>query len=91
MTNQKIKKENVYLICYNRLFPNRGKVGKIVGVKKIHIDNDTENVFSNTTSKLAYHIAFEDGNEHYVFFDLIEQDDWHFVTLEELLCVGMPK
>lgn len=73
--------ERAYLICYNNDYKYRGKIANVIAVKKT----------PHPKPKLVYVIAFEDGATDIVFFDSLEANDWHFVTLEELLAVGMPK
>ena len=73
--------ERAYLICYNNEYKYRGKISNIISVKKT----------PHPKPRLVYVIAFEDGATDIVFFDELQDKDWHFVTLEELLSVGMPK
>jgi hypothetical protein len=73
--------ERAYLISYNKDYKYRGKIANVIAVKKTPHPNP----------RLVYVIAFEDGATDIVFFDNIENNDWHFVTIEELLSVGMPK
>jgi hypothetical protein len=73
--------ERAYLISYKNDYKYRGKIANIIAVKKT----------AHPNPKLVYVIAFEDGATDIVYFDWIENNDWHFVTLEELLSVGMPK
>ena len=73
--------ERAYLICYNNEYKYRGKIANIISVKKT----------PHPKPRLVYVIDFEDGATDIVFFDELQDKDWHFVTLEELLSVGMPK
>jgi hypothetical protein len=84
------QKERVYLITYNKQYYNCGKIANILGIKRVTQYN-TYNVA--ISSKLSYHIQFEDGQEDYVPIELLSdtQADWHLVTLAELLRVGMPR
>lgn len=86
-------KERMYLITYNQDYYRKGKIANVIGIKKvtkfktnlIAIAN-----FSIDSVSTCYHIQFEDGEEDYVDFNSIKENDWHFVTLEDLLRVGMP-
>ena len=80
-------KLNAYLINFNLNFPYRGKIAKVIGMKKIY----TEYGSAMKKTELAYHLKFEDDSDYYLDVDLVEKDNWKFVTIDELLCVGMPQ
>jgi hypothetical protein len=71
-------KEKIYMICYHNDYHKRGMIANIVGMKKV-------------STKICYHIVFEDDEQDYIDINDIKDNDWHFVTLAELLRVGMPK
>lgn len=85
-------KEKIYLICYHNDYFRKGEIGNIIGMKKI---NKYNNSIINLPkySEIYYHILFEDGVEDYISMNDINNsdNDWHFVTLAELLMMGMPK
>ena len=84
-------KEKIYLICYKNDYFRKGQIANIVGLKKVttYSNNSFANIPIN--SKICYHIIFEDSQEDYIHIEDVEKDNWHFVTLAELLTVGMPK
>ena len=83
-------KENVYLITYKRENPKKGKVAKVIGMKKIttktEVDDRTEVI-----TYLCYEVIYEDGTTTLINADTLVQEQYHFVTIEDLLKVGMPK
>jgi hypothetical protein len=85
-------KERIYLICYKNDYSRRGQIANIVGMKKL--TNYTISLISNTNVyEICYHIIFEDGHEDYISIQNLNNinNDWHFVTLAELLMRGQPK
>lgn len=79
------------MITYKMNHPLRGKVGKVIGMKRLtRTEYDSENDASKLT-QMCYQIKYEDGQEALVDIKDVVKDNWHFVTLEELLQVGMPK
>ena len=87
-----MKEERVYLICYKNDYFRKGEIGNIVGMKRV--TKFTNSVFSlPKSSEICYHILFEDGQEDYISIKDVNNldNDWHFVTLAELLMRGQPK
>lgn len=84
-------KERIYLICYENDYFRKGKIANIVGLKRITSfkNNTIANIIES--SSIFYHIKFEDGEEDYVDLHTIKEKNWHFVTLDDLLRVGMPQ
>ena len=73
--------ERIYLICYKNDYYRKGQISNIVGMKKVNF------------YQISYHIIFEDGHEDYISMNDVNEpsNDWHFVTLAELLMRGQPK
>ena len=86
-----MEKETIYLICYRSGYFRRGKIANVVGMKKITTYTNYSLSTIPNKSKICYHIMFEDGEQDYIDINDIQDNDWHFVTLAELLRVGMPK
>lgn len=86
-------KEKVYLICYKKDYFRRSEIANIVGMKKV--TKFTNNSIMNLakSSEICYHILFEDGSHDYISIQDVNEpsNDWHFVTLAELLMRGQPK
>jgi hypothetical protein len=74
-----ILREKIYFICYNNDYHNRGKIADLISV-----------VILNKNKK-CYYIQFDDFTTDYVEIATMEQNDWHMVTLDDLLKVGMPQ
>ena len=87
-----MKEEKIYLICYKNDYFRKGEIANIVGMKRITKYNNS--IFNiPKSSEICYHILFEDGQEDYISMNDVNNsdNDWHFVTLAELLMRGMPK
>lgn len=78
-----MKKERLYLITYKKEYHHSGSIANIISLKKI-----TTTSINSELSILCYHIMFEDGEEDFIN---IHSEDWHLVTLADLLRVGMPQ
>ena len=83
-------KERVYLISYNSDYYRNGKIANIIGIKKVTTFTNSYVPIANTPM-LCYQIVFEDGEEDFIDFAKIQSQDWHFVTIEELIRVGQPR
>lgn len=75
-------KERLYLITYQKEYHRCGSIANIIGLKKITTTN-----INSELSIMCYHIQFEDGEEDFIN---IHSENWHLVTLSDLLRVGMP-
>ena len=85
-------KERIYLICYKNDYLRKGQIANIVGMKKVIVfPNST--IITSSYQEICYHIVFEDGHEDYISIQNVNNinNDWHFVTLAELLMRGQPK
>jgi hypothetical protein len=90
--NPNYMKEKIYLICYKNDYFRKGEIANIVGMKKVtKYTNSIVNIANS--SEICYHILFEDGSHDYVSINDVNNsdNDWHFVTLAELLMRGQPK
>lgn len=85
-----ITKERMYLITYNQDYYRKGKIANIIGIKRLTKFKNSTIAITPDSISTCYHVKFEDGEEDYVDFNSIKENGWHFVTLEDLLRVGMP-
>jgi hypothetical protein len=72
-------KEKLYFICYKADYLKRGKIAILLDI-----------VLINKMVK-CYYVQFDDYSTDYIDIKKIEENDWHMVTLDDLLNVGMPK
>lgn len=85
-------KEKIYLICYKNDYFRKGQIANIVGMNKV--TKFTQSIVDlPKSSEICYKIVFEDGQNDYVSMTDVHNptNDWHFVTLAELLMRGQPK
>ena len=85
-------KQRIYLICYKNDYLRKGQIANIVGIKKVIVFSNST-IITSSLQEICYHIIFEDGHEDYISMSDVNEpsNDWHFVTLAELLMRGQPK
>ena len=71
-------RQKLYLICYDNAYKKRGKVADIISIVKLN------------NAVICYQIMFDDFDIDFIEIDKMEQNNWHLVTLDDLLKVGMP-
>jgi len=83
-------KERMYLITYDKDYYRSGKIANVIGIKRVTKFKNNSIAFATESITTCYHVQFEDGEEDYVDLNSIKENNWHFVTLADLLKVGMP-
>ena len=77
-----LKNEKLYLITYNPKYTRRSKPAHVIGIRKV--------TFSDGDVSFCYHIEYDDGVTNFVRFQDVNENDWHFVTLDDMLRYGSP-
>jgi hypothetical protein len=84
-----MKKEKLYLITYNKRFNRSSEPCEVIGMKRITyfikgvIDKETPPID-------CYHVVYEDGQQDYIPTSNVNENDYHFVTLNDMLRYGTP-
>lgn len=83
--------QEIYLVGINRCCFRAGEPARVVGVKAITQTNNIVTVNLSQEPVISYHIRFEDGQEDYVAKSDVEDGNWKFVTLSNLISTGIPE
>ena len=84
-----MKKEKIYLITYDKKNYRSAEPCEVIGMKRI--THYAKGIIDKETPPIdCYHVVYEDGQQDYVPITSINENDFHFVTLNDMLKYGTP-